>query len=726
MRNKDFDKLLKDAIIQEAEEQGRTLTPDAEPIPAEAQARFDTALNGKRKEPKKTNDNAFWEQPQPVKRAHRWLAYGLTAVSAAAVVLVVVLILGAGGIRGAKAPAEPPDVQSLAEATAAPEQPGEQPYEPTEPEPQEPTEPEPEDVSWGPSLILNGKTLNVYTEHYFIKGTDIYIPINAFLESIGSYYVDSPYNKYQVQCSEIQGIRYIYDWELQVFALAEQYDSVVQTVKAQGKTPTHADFQTINLMPEGVEMQAEARLDHITLENVLRKMGLDITIELDRENNAIRVTMSEPEAIAVPDDPERPDLHLFAKEWQGYTCLFPETFEIWKVGDSKLSATENALLQYDTEKLQSAGLLDMDYYLVAESMLNGQDLLTWYLAADGWDDKPEDFDAAESVEIAPGIVSVHYYNRNYASYICIAKLNTIGTNTLFLAASSMTKEGTADFDNIVKRFLAINGDFAPSDTGILNGKYGKSKVFAGDGYQITLTEQFSEQKSEMGFDGYYTSYFSAVMIKIEPFTLKKGLADETVMEYIEGVINNNKTDAKPEEKDGLVFYRYQREGMCGWNFAFKGEKAFCLVQFLCREADASELEELFFSIAGTVKLETTVEPDDSIEIKTLVGTWTMVDPPSSMKGYTFELVFESEEKVTLKVSLSGQFSDVAFSYIFENYTVHLYMEDYDVHPDGSIVKGKKEYYLFVSDGVITYDLETDSLLVPNDEGGQTRFIRKAG
>jgi hypothetical protein len=93
------------------------------------------------------------------------------------------------------------------------------------------------------------------------------------------------------------------------------------------------------------------------------------------------------------------------------------------------------------------------------------------------------------------------------------------------------------------------------------------------------------------------------MIKIEPFTLKDGLENETVTEYIANVIKNNRTDAKPEEKDGLVFYRYQREGMCGWNFAFKGEKAFYLVQFLCREADESELEELFFSIAKTIKVE---------------------------------------------------------------------------------------------------------------------------
>jgi hypothetical protein len=305
-----------------------------------------------------------------------------------------------------------------------------------------------------------------------------------------------------------------------------------------------------------------------------------------------------------PPEPgdDLPEVKTVVYPWQGYSCLFPETFEIQAIRDQKLSATEKALLKLDMDALQTVGLTDMDYYLVAESMLNGKDLLTWYLTADGWDDKPEDFDTAESVEIVPGIVSVHYYNRNYDSYICIAKLNTIGTNILFLSASSLTKDGTADFDSIVKQFVKINGDFAPSDNDILNGKYGISKVFSGDGYQITLTEQFSEQKSEKGFDGYYTSYFGAVMIKIEPFTLKAGLADKTLTEYIQDVIRNNSLDAQPEERDGLIFYRYRRSGMCGWNFAFKGDTAFYLVQFMCREADESELTDLFFAFAKSMKM----------------------------------------------------------------------------------------------------------------------------
>lgn len=596
MRNKAFEKLLKEAILLDAEEQGAHMDASNEPIPEAAQARFDAALNGNRKEPKRTASEAPSEQPQPVKRAHRWLAYGLTAVSAAAVILTVALLIGTGGLRGTK------------------------PQEPVMPAEQQPMqaettmEPLPEPgggSSFGPAFILNGKELDVYTEHYFIAGTDDDIPLNAFLSSIGSYYVDSPYNKYQVQCYEIEGIRYIYDWESQVFALAEQYDSVVQAAKTKGRMPTEAEFQAIDLLPAGVEMQAEAWLDHSTLESVLRKMGLDITIELDREENAIRVTMSEPEAAAVPDDPERPDLQLKTQTWQGYTCLVPETFDVMAAMDQELSATEKALLMWDTDALQTVGLTDMDYYLVAESMLNGKDLLTWYLTADGWDDKPEDFDTAESVEIVPGIVSVHYYNRNYDSYICIAKLNTIGTNILFLSASSLTKDGTADFDSIVKRFVKMNGDFAPSDNDILNGKYGKSKVFAGDGYQITLTEQFSEQKSEMGFSGYYTAYFGAVMIRIEPFTLEAGFADKTLTEYMENVIRNNNSDAQPEERNGLIFYRYRRDGMCGWNFAFKGDTAFYLVQFMCREADESELTDLFFAFAKSMKINQSSEKETS-------------------------------------------------------------------------------------------------------------------
>jgi hypothetical protein len=488
-----------------------------------------------------------------------------------------------------------------------------------QPAEQQPLESEPEAGGsfWGPKLYLNGKELNVYTEHYFIEDEITYIPLDAFLASVGAVFTDSPYTKYQVQSYELCGIRFIVDEVTQVFALEREYDAAMQELKAKPGNPvTHANLQKVDLFSpvrnentmingkKAVYWGPGAVVDHRTLETALQEAGLTIEISVDSEKNAIYVELTDPQtdSTAIPEDSDRPALQLKTYAWQGYTCLVPETFDVTAAMDQELSATEKALLMWDTDALQTVGLTDMDYYLVAESMLNGKDLLTWYLTADGWDDKPEDFDTAESVEIVPGIVSVHYYNRNYDSYICIAKLNTIGTNILFLSASSLTKDGTADFDSIVKRFVKMNGDFAPNNSDILNGKYGKSKVFAGDGYQITLTEQFSEQESEKGFDGYYTSYYGAVMIRIEPFTLEAGFADKTLTEYIQAVIRNNSSDAQPEERDGLIFYRYRRDGMCGWNFAFKGDTAFYLVQFMCREADESELKDLFFAFAKSMKI----------------------------------------------------------------------------------------------------------------------------
>ena len=132
------------------------------------------------------------------------------------------------------------------------------------------------------------------------------------------------------------------------------------------------------------------------------------------------------------------------------------------------------------------------------------------------------------------------------------------------------------------------------------GSFGNSKVFTGDGYQITLTDRIAETKSELGFDGYYTSDFGAVMIKIEPFTLEEGLAEKTIGEYVDAVIRNNQVDTQAEERDGFVFYRYRRDGLCGWNYAFKGTDAFYLVQFLCLETDESALTDVYFDFARSM------------------------------------------------------------------------------------------------------------------------------
>ncbi len=743
MKKRAFEKLLREAIVLEAEEQGARLAGmPTEPVPAEAQARFDAALKTERQTaaPETTPEIPVKQETRARRIGRRWLVGGLAVVTTAALIFVIGLMAVSGISKGTKAAEAQPADQQPPEwtAEAQPNMPEEQPEAPAE-EPPETSAPAPGTAEQQPPEP--GDDLpEVKTVVYPWQGYDCLIPegfVSAHESDQEFISITSEMNDRNMfqMAYELVPTETLEGWDSDVFS--EQHLKILLS-KIGVPESQYADFvgHSVRTVENGVvcyHLYNRSQKVYACLARVLS----------DEKNSLIAVGMTLGEygvgefdslvnafvqryTAAIPEDPEQPELQLKTQEWQGYSCLFPETFEIQAIRDQKLSATEKALLKLDMDALQTVGLTDMDYYLVAESMLNGKDLLTWYLTADGWDDKPEDFDTAESVEIVPGIVSVHYYNRNYDSYICIAKLNTIGTNILFLSASSLTKDGTADFDSIVKQFVKINGDFAPSDNDILNGKYGISKVFSGDGYQITLTEQFSEQKSEKGFDGYYTSYFGAVMIKIEPFTLKAGLADKTLTEYIQDVIRNNSSDAQPEERDGLIFYRYRRSGMCGWNFAFKGDTAFYLVQFMCREADETELAELFFAFAKSMTINQSSEKANvTFEIKSLVGTWTMIDPPSSAQGYTFELVFESDEKVTLNVSQSGKTGSVAFTYIITDNAVHLYMESYEVYPDGSIVKEKQEYYLFVSDGVMTYDLETDTLFVPNDEGGQTRFIRQA-
>ena len=136
-----------------------------------------------------------------------------------------------------------------------------------------------------------------------------------------------------------------------------------------------------------------------------------------------------------------------------------------------------------------------------------------------------------------------------------------------------------------------------------NSYSGESKEFTGDGWKITLTDRFTEAESEMGFDGYYTSPYCGVMILKEPFSLQKGLEDQTLEEYIVCVMENNNQAGHGLEMDGLIYYRYTRDGRSGWNYAFKGSEAFYLVQFICRDEDTEQLEDLIFFFAKSVTVE---------------------------------------------------------------------------------------------------------------------------
>lgn len=165
MRKQSFEKLLREAVIADAETQGRQLFPELEEVPEEAQARFDDALYGKRRAKhtaeqrhvveKTTKRNTVIDAtdsapgPKPLHPVSRWLLYGLGFVAAA---VAVFLFFAPGLPRGTSKEAHPAPLTEkpiFADATNAP-QPGsasEPAFEPepgSVPAPESTSEPEPE------------------------------------------------------------------------------------------------------------------------------------------------------------------------------------------------------------------------------------------------------------------------------------------------------------------------------------------------------------------------------------------------------------------------------------------------------------------------------------------------------------------------------------------------------------------------------------------------------
>lgn len=122
---------------------------------------------------------------------------------------------------------------------------------------------------------------------------------------------------------------------------------------------------------------------------------------------------------------------------------------------------------------------------------------------------------------------------------------------------------------------------------------------------IKLT--FREQKSEYGFDAYYNSPFCGVLVLKQPFSLQKGLKDETLTEYTENAMRNNGHDTQILEKDGLVYYRFSNPDpdydMSGYSYSFKGSDAFYIIQFLYLTSDAEGLADTIHAFAKSVTVE---------------------------------------------------------------------------------------------------------------------------
>ena len=132
----------------------------------------------------------------------------------------------------------------------------------------------------------------------------------------------------------------------------------------------------------------------------------------------------------------------------------------------------------------------------------------------------------------------------------------------------------------------------------------EDKVFRGAGITITLTNEFVEKESELGFDAYFVSDYCGVVVLKEEFSLKTGMSELTVEEYIKNVIENNgHENIEPQQKEDLWFYVNPNGSTQVYSYSYKGSEAFYIVQFICMTSDVPILEEMFFSWAQKIEVQ---------------------------------------------------------------------------------------------------------------------------
>ena len=141
--------------------------------------------------------------------------------------------------------------------------------------------------------------------------------------------------------------------------------------------------------------------------------------------------------------------------------------------------------------------------------------------------------------------------------------------------------------------------FIPDENSI-----GQTKKFEKDGFSILLTDKFTEEQSQMGFDAYFVADFCGVCVLKEEFTLEEGLAEKSLEEYTASVIaNNGHTGITPQTKGGLWFYERTNAGSYARSYCYKGSDAFWIVQFLCNPSDAQTLGDTFYLWAQSVEVK---------------------------------------------------------------------------------------------------------------------------
>lgn len=153
-----------------------------------------------------------------------------------------------------------------------------------------------------PTLILNDEELDIYTSHYKLTEEYAFIPLTAFLHSIGAEYADSPLNEYGTQCYSFAGKQYVVVPDMHLFILENDYNELIQELDADEKTLSRETMKDKGLLPKieskypgitnGTVLEwAEIWTDNVSLENALIESGVDINIEYDYSTRTITVTL---------------------------------------------------------------------------------------------------------------------------------------------------------------------------------------------------------------------------------------------------------------------------------------------------------------------------------------------------------------------------------------------------------------------------------------------------
>ena len=150
-----------------------------------------------------------------------------------------------------------------------------------------------------PKLILNGNELDVYTSHYYLEKDRVFIPLDAFLMSLGAEIADSPLNTYGTTVYSFMGKNYVDVGSLHLFMLEDDYIKLTEDFSEENKALTAEAVKNIGLLPKSDSeftlpddaIAHEIWTDHTSLMDALRKSGIEITIEYDYENRSINVTL---------------------------------------------------------------------------------------------------------------------------------------------------------------------------------------------------------------------------------------------------------------------------------------------------------------------------------------------------------------------------------------------------------------------------------------------------